>query len=401
MLNVELEEAIELMTQSIEEIIDFDEIELIDAYGRISEEDIYAPMNNPPFDRSPLDGYALIADDTKGASKETIKTLTVVDVIYAGGDSKRTIKKGEAIRIMTGAKMPKGANCVIRQEQTNYGEDKVEIYRELSEYDNYCFAGEDIKEGDLLIKKGELLTYVHIGILSSMGITKIKVKSKPRIALLVTGDEVGIPGEPLKEGKIYDSNLHLLYSRLNEFGLKPIIYEIIGDSGERVSKRICEIADNVDFIITTGGVSVGQKDILHDALPLMGAKRLFWKVNLKPGTPAMYSLYKNKPILSLSGNPFAALTTFELLARPILGKITQNKNLYTKKVIGVMEDEFNKSSVRRRFIRAYFNDGKVSFVENKHSSGMLASMVGCNCLIDVREGTPKLNKGDKVEVVLL
>ena len=101
-------------------------------------------MNNPPFDRSPLDGYALIADDTKGASKETIKTLTVVDVIYAGGCSKKTIKKGEAIRIMTGAKMPKGTNCVIRQEQTNYGEDKVEIYRELSQYDNYCFAGEDI-----------------------------------------------------------------------------------------------------------------------------------------------------------------------------------------------------------------------------------------------------------------
>lgn len=401
MLNVELEEAIELMTQSIEEIIDFDEIELIDACGRISEEDIYAPMNNPPFDRSPLDGYALIADDTKGASKETIKTLNVVDVIYAGGDSKRTIKKGEAIRIMTGAKMPKGANCVIRQEQTNYGEDKVEIYKELSEYDNYCFAGEDIKEGDLLIKKGELLTYVHIGILSSMGITKIKVKSKPRIALLVTGDEVGIPGEPLKEGKIYDSNLHLLYSRLNEFGLKPVIYEIIGDSGEKVSKRICEIADNVDLIITTGGVSVGQKDILHDALPLIGAKRLFWKVNLKPGTPAMYSLYKNKPILSLSGNPFAALTTFELLARPILAKITQNKNLHTQEVMGIMEDEFNKPSVRRRFIRAYFNDGKVSFVENKHSSGMLASMVGCNCLIDVSEGTPKLNKGDKVEVILL
>nr|WP_274597783.1 molybdopterin molybdotransferase MoeA [Clostridium saccharobutylicum] len=234
-----------------------------------------------------------------------------------------------------------------------------------------------------------------------MGITKIKVKSKPRIALLVTGDEVGIPGESLKEGKIYDSNLHLLYSRLNEFGLKPIIYEIIGDSGEKVSKRICEIVDNVDLIITTGGVSVGQKDILHDALPLIGAKRLFWKVNLKPGTPAMYSLYKNKPILSLSGNPFAALTTFELLARPILGKITQNKNLYTKKVIGIMEDEFNKPSVRRRFIRAYFNDGKVRFVENKHSSGMLASMVGCNCLIDVSEGTLKLNKGDKVEVILL
>lgn len=401
MLNVELEKAIKLMTQTIEESPEFDEIELIDANGRISVENIYASMNNPPFDRSPLDGYALIAEDTKGASKDDPKILTVVDAIYAGGFSERVIKKGQAVRIMTGAKIPKGADCVIRQEQTNCGEDTVEIYEELSEYDNYCFTGEDIQEGDLLIKKSELLTYVHIGILSSMGITSLKVRSKPKIAVIVTGDEIGIPGKPLKEGKIYDSNLHLFYSRLNEFGLKPIVYEIIGDCAEKVGNRIREIADNVDFIITTGGVSVGQKDILHDVLSFIGAKRVFWKVNLKPGTPAMYSLYGNKPILSLSGNPFAALTTFELLGRPILAKLTGNKNLETKNIAAVMDDEFNKRSMKRRFIRAYFNDGKVSFVENKHSSGMLASMVGCNCLIDVPEGTEKLSKGDKVNIVLL
>lgn len=401
MLNVELEKAVELMTQTVEEVSEHDEIELIDACGRIIGEDIYAPMNNPPFDRSPLDGYALISEDSKGASKDDHKILEVVDVIYAGGFSDMVIKKGQAVRIMTGARIPKGADCVIRQEQTNYGEDTVEIYEELSQYDNYCFAGEDIKEGDLLIKKGELLTYVHIGVLSSMGITRIKVKSEPKIALLVTGDEVGIPGKALKEGKIYDSNLHLLYSRLNEFGIKPIVHEIIGDCGEKVGNRMREIIDNVDFIITTGGVSVGQKDILHDALPFIGAERVFWKVNLKPGTPAMYSLYKNKPILSISGNPFAALTNFELLGRPILAKLTGNKNLETKKTLATMGDEFDKPSMRRRFIRAYFNDGKVSLIENKHSSGMLASMINCNCLIDVPKGTNKLSKGDEVTIILL
>lgn len=401
MLNVELEKAIELIIDSIKEISESDEVELIDACGRIIEEDIYASMNNPPFDRSPLDGYALRAEDTKGANKEEPKTLTVVDHIYAGGYSERILEKGQAIRIMTGAKIPNGANCVIRQEQTNCGEDEVEIYKELFEYDNYCFAGEDIKNGNLLVKKGQLLTYVHVGILSSMGITKVKVKAKPRIALIVTGDEIGIPGKPLKEGKIYDSNLHLIYSRLCEFGLKLDFFEIIGDCGKKVAERICEIIDNVDFIITTGGVSVGQKDILHDAIPLIGAKRLFWKVKLKPGTPAMYSLYKNKPILSLSGNPFAALITFELLGRPILAKLTGNKNLQTQKVVGIMEDEFNKPSMKRRFVRAYYNNGKVNFIENKHSSGMLSSMAGCNCLIDVPEGTQGLNKGDKVDVIVL
>lgn len=401
MLNVELEKAVELMIQTVEEVSELDEIGLIDACGRIIGEDIYAPMNNPPFDRSPLDGYALIAEDTKEASNHNPRILEVVDIIYAGGFSEKVIKKGQAIRIMTGAKIPEGADCVIRQEQTNYGEDIVEIYKELSQYDNYCFTGEDIKKGDLLIKKGELLTYVHIGILSSMGITKIKVKAEPRIALIVTGDEVGIPGKTLKEGKIYDSNLHLLYSRLNEFRIKPIVHEIIGDCGEKVGNRMREIIDNVDFIITTGGVSVGQKDILHDALPFIGAERVFWKVNLKPGTPAMYSLYKNKPILSISGNPFAALTNFELLGRPILAKLTGNKNLETKKIVAIMGDEFDKPSMRRRFIRAYFNDGKVNFIGNKHSSGMLASMISCNCLIDVPKGTDKLSKGDKVNIILL
>ncbi|WP_237737313.1 molybdopterin molybdotransferase MoeA [Clostridium carboxidivorans] len=234
-----------------------------------------------------------------------------------------------------------------------------------------------------------------------MGVSKVKVKIKPRIALIVTGDEVRTPGQTLKEGKIYDSNLHLIYSRLNEFGLQPIISEIIEDNGEKVGEKIREIVDDVDLIITTGGVSVGQKDILHDTIKLIGAERIFWKVNLKPGTPVMYSLYKNKPIISLSGNPFAALTNFELLVRPVLSKISGNKNLQYKRVSAIMEDEFNKPSMMRRFIRAHFNNGKVSFIENKHSSGMLASMLGCNCLIDVKKGTGKLKKGEEVEVVLL
>ncbi|AQR95438.1 gephyrin-like molybdotransferase Glp [Clostridium saccharoperbutylacetonicum] len=401
MLNIELEKAVELIVESVKETQATEEIELIDAGRRIIAEDIYAPMNNPPFDRSPLDGYALIAQDTKGASRENIKKLVVVDCIFAGGYSERELQRGEAIRIMTGAKIPKGANCVIRQENTDYGEDEVEIYEELREYDNYCFSGEDIKKQDLLIEKGQQLTYVHQGILSSMGVSKVKVKVTPKVGLIVTGDEIGIPGQKLMKGKIYDSNLHLIYSRLKELGIRPVIAEIIEDSPEKVGKRINEVINDMDLIITTGGVSVGQKDILHNVIQLIEANRIFWKVNLKPGTPAMYSLYKNKPILSLSGNPFAALTTFELLGRPLLAKLCGNKNLKPVHVNGIMEDEFNKPSSKRRFIRAYFNNGKVKFFENKHSSGMLASMVGCNCLIDVKKGTKKLSKGDKVDIIIL
>lgn len=401
MENIELEKAIEVMLDKVNEIKESEELNLIEAAGRIIEEDIYAAINNPPFDKSPLDGYALMAEDTKGASRENIIKLKVLDSVFAGGYSEKVLEKGQAMRIMTGAKIPKGADCVIRQENTNYDENIVEIYEELSKYDNYCFAGEDINKGNLLIKKGELLTYVHIGIMASMGVSKVKVKKIPKIALIVTGDEVGVPGECLKEGKIYDSNLHLIYSRLNELGIKVIVSEIIGDEGRKVANRISEIIDELDLIITTGGVSVGQKDILHEALPILKAKRLFWKVNLKPGTPAMFSLYKNKPILSLSGNPFAALTTFELLARPILAKLSGNKTLQVTRISGIMEDEFNKESKRRRFIRGYYNEGIVKLPQGKHSSGILSSMIGCNCLIDISKGTLSLKKGDQVNVILL
>lgn len=401
MENIELENAIEIILNKVFEIKECEEINLIEATGKIIEEDIYAAINNPPFDRSPLDGYALIDEDTKGATRENPIKLKVIDSVFAGGYSQKVLEKGQAVRIMTGAKIPKGANCVIRQENTNYDENVVEIYEELSEYDNYCFAGEDIKKGNLLIKKGELLTYIHIGIMASMGISKIKVKKKPKIALLVTGDEVGIPGYPLKEGKIYDSNLHLIYSRLNELGMKPIVSEIIGDEGVKVANKISEIIEEVDFVVTTGGVSVGQKDILHEALPLLKAERLFWKVNLKPGTPAMFSVYKDKPILSLSGNPFAALTTFELLARPILAKLSGNKTLQATRITATMVEEFNKESRRRRFIRGCYNEGGVKLPEGEHSSGILSSMIGCNCLIDISKGTSRLIKGDKVNVILL
>ena len=401
MIGIELEKAISLIEENINEIIESQEIELINGNRRVLMEDIYAPINNPPFNRSPLDGYALRSKDTKGANKNNSIKLKVIDEVFAGSYSNKVLNKGEAIRIMTGAKIPEGADCIIRQENTNEGMDIVEIYEELSKYDNYCCMGEDINKGTLLMKKGEVLSYVHIGVLSSMGFNKVKVKRLPRVALFATGDEVCKPGEALKEGKIYDSNLHLIYSRLFEFGIVPKIYEIIGDSYEELSKRIEEVIEDVDIVITTGGVSVGKKDILHEALPLINAKRIFWKVKLKPGTPAMFSLYKNKPILSLSGNPFAATTTFELLGRPALAKLSGNSNINIKRVKAIMESDFNKASNVRRFIRGSYENGKVKLLNNKHSSGMLWSMIGCNALIDIKAGSKKLSVNEEVNIILL
>lgn len=401
MFRIELEDAISVIKENCKEIDGYEVINLLEANGRVLGEDIYAPINNPPFNRSPLDGYALISDDTIGASKDNPVKLKVVDEVFAGSYSNMTLQKGEAIRIMTGAKMPEGADCVIRQEQTNESMEVVEIYEELKKYDNFCFKGEDIVKDDLLMKKGEVLTYVHLGILASMGFNEVKVKRKLKIALLTTGDEVCEPGKELKEGKIFDSNMHLINLRMRDFGIIPTYSEILGDDYKKIGKRILEIIDDVDAIITTGGVSVGKKDIFHEVLPFIKAKRLFWKVNLKPGTPAMFSILNNKPILSLSGNPFAALSTFELLGRPLLSQLESNKNIDIKVVPAILDGEFLKSSKVRRFVRATYENGVAKVNSNKHSSGMLFSMIGCNALIDIKGGSPSLNKGDKVSVILL
>ncbi|MCR4944158.1 MAG: molybdopterin molybdotransferase MoeA [Clostridium sp.] len=401
MIRIELEKAVDVIEENSRRIEDVEEVSLEEALGRVCAKDIFSPILNPPFDRSPLDGYAVIAKDTKGASRENPVTLKVVDEVFAGGYSEKRINEGEAVRIMTGAKIPTNCNAIIRQENTDEGMNTVEIYEELKDFSNYCFKGEDIKENDLLINKGEKLSYVHIGILSSAGFTKVLVKRRPKIALFVTGDEVQMSGAPLKEGKIYDTNLHLFRARLMELGIDVVKSGHFGDDAEEITKAIEEVIDKVDAVITTGGVSVGKKDIFHEVFPILKAERLFWKVDLQPGTPAMFAKFKDKPILSLSGNPFASLATFELLGRPMLYKISEDEGLKTKRVEAVLENDFKKKSKIRRFVRAFYEEGKVILTSNKHASGMLLSMKGCNCLIDIKPGTEMLNKGDKVEIILI
>lgn len=400
MENIELELAIKIITDTCESINQKEEIRIEDARGRILYDDIFAPINQPPFDRSPLDGYAIKSKDTKGSSKEKPIKLKVIDEVFAGGYSTKILNDKEAVRIMTGAKLPLGSDCVIRQENTNYNMEHVEIYQELNAYDNYCFEGEDIKKGSKLIDKDEKLNYIHIGILASMGYKSIYVRRKPKIAIMSTGDELMSLGDTLKEGKIYDSNRRLISARLLDYGCEIIETSILEDNTYTISDKIGKIIDSVDLVITTGGVSVGKKDMINDVINKLGGKRLFWRINIKPGTPVLFATYKNKPLLCLSGNPFAALATFELLGKELIYKLTKDKNLETVRVSTVMESEFLKSSPTRRIIRGIYKNNRV-YLPKGHSSGMLGSMIGCNCLVDIKAGTNKLQKGDKVEIILL
>ncbi|WP_434793849.1 Molybdopterin molybdenumtransferase [Terrisporobacter petrolearius] len=401
MENIELEFALQVIEESVNQINNTELIKIEECRERIIGEDIYALINQPPFNRSPLDGYALRAEDTVGACKSNPIKLKVVDEVFAGGNISTSVKNNEAIRIMTGAEIPEGADCVIRQENTNYSMEEVEIYSELKKYENYCFAGEDVKKGSKLISKGEKLTYIHIGLLATMGITQVLVKRKPRIGIISTGDEIVSSGKPLSKGKIYDSNRITISMRLIDFGCEIVSSKIIEDEVCQVSKEINNLIDKVDVIITTGGVSVGKKDIMHEVINKINADRLFWRVRMKPGTPAIYSIYKKTPILSLSGNPFAAIATFEIMGKELIYKLSGDEDLKQIRIKSVMKDNFLKESKGRRIVRGIYKNNKVYLPQGGHSSGMMASMLGCNCLIDIKPGTKQLLKGDEVDIILI
>lgn len=396
-----LEEAIELVKDNITPDFDIEEISVLDALGRVIAEDIVAPHNQPPFPRSPLDGYAMQASDSKGATLEHPVVLKVVDEVMAGSVSNHPVTDGEAVRIMTGASIPEGADCIIRQEETDCGDELVKIYREHKVFENYCIAGEDYKKGQCLISKKTPLTSVEIGLLASVGRQNISVYKLPEIHLMTTGDELVMPGQPLQKGKIYDSNLYCLGTRLRQLGFPVVLHDNIEDNPESVADQIDGIAKQAKVIITTGGVSVGKKDIMHDVFRILKVKKLFWKMALKPGTPTLCGMHKDALIIGLSGNPFGAVTNLEIFVRPVLGYLTNNKTLIPIKQKGILEHDFGKPSRVRRFVRARYEGGKVYLPEGLHSSGVLSFMVGCNCLIDIPNGSEDVHKGDEVLVWML
>lgn len=396
-----LQQAQNLLLERTEKITETEEIFLWEGTGRVLAEDIFAEHDQPPFPRSPLDGYALRSEDIKGASKDNPARLTVIDEVNAGHVSDMQVVTGTAVRIMTGAPIPAGADCIVRQEDTDYGEDTVEIYEEIGAWENYCFAGEDYKAGAKIMEKNFMLGAVEIGILASLGLKKVCVLRKARVAVLTTGDELVLPGGELTPGRIYDSNLYTLVTRLTAFGTDVVKKGRTGDCPKEAAAWIREAGKEADIILTTGGVSVGKKDIMHDVLKLLDCQRIFWKIAVKPGMPTLCAQYEDTLIICLSGNPFGAFVNLELLVRPILSKLMGRKDLELKRIQAVTESDFPKRSGVTRYVRAFYKDGRVQIPEGSNASGILSSMCGCNCLIEIPTGTLKLEKGEEVWIVLI
>lgn len=372
-----------------------------DALGRVCTQDICAVMEQPPFPRSPLDGYAVRSQDTKGASRENPVRLKVIETICAGMYPEKKVGAGEATRIMTGAPIPEGSDGVIRQEMTDEGEQVAEIYEPAAAYGNYCKQGEDTAQGALLIEQGTKLRAAHIGILSSQGIEAVEAYRVPVIGIMATGDELTSVGRPLLPGKIYDSNGPLLTARVMELGMRAVMIDHADDETAALAEVIRHRLSMCDAVITSGGVSVGARDCMPDVAKLLGANVLFHGINVKPGSPMMAMLVDGKPVFCLSGNPFAAAATFEVLVRPVLERMSGNVRWKPELHLGILERPFPKPSPGRRLVRGRIENGKVWLPQGRHASGMLSSMAGCNCLVDIPAGSSELKTGDQVQVILM
>ena len=395
---IEVEQAIELLTAATPELTQCEESPLLDALGRVLADDAVSPIGVPRFPKAAMDGYALRFADSFGASRETPVSLRVVCELDAGDDTPCDCAPFTAARIMTGGAIPPGYDCVIKQEDTDRGDAAVALYKALSQWENYIPAEEDIRCGELVIPHRTRLSPEHIGVLASMGFTRVSVLRPPRVALIATGSELARPGEPLQPAQVYDSNSYVLAACLKAAGAELTLFQNCPDDPERFEALVREGVEKADILITTGGVSVGRRDIVAASLQSLGAELIFSRVRMKPGTPVLAASYQNKPVLCVSGSPFAAVVNFHVFFWPMLAKATGCGAFIWRRGRAVLAQGTMKPSGLRRFVRAHLSPDGVHLYTGRHGASVLSNLPGFNCMIDQAAGT-SLSVGDVVDVL--
>lgn len=396
---IELEEALGIIL-SLKYNTITQKIDIESSLDRIISEDIIAREMIPPFDRSPLDGYAFNSQDTKGVKRENPVTLRIIEEVAAGQVSSYELKPGEAFKILTGAAIPAGADAVTGFEETEYNEKNVKLFREYMANENIVFAGEDIRKDEKIVSKGFKVTPPLIGLMASLGIPKIEVFEKPVISVINTGSELLDINEELRPGKIRNSGFYTISSYLKREGAVIVNGGCASDKTEDIAKKIRKALYGSDMVITTGGVSVGDYDLVKETLINMGAKILFWKMNIKPGGAVLAALLEGKLILGLSGNPGSAVICLQTLGVPYIRMISGCTNIFTEKVKVHMYKDYNKKSPGGRFLRGrlIIEDGKAYFEERgSQKNGSISSLVECDLLGIVKAGSTGIKKDEIIE----
>ena len=389
---------------------------ILDCLGQVLAEDICSGVNVPPLDNSTVDGYAVQSRDTDGASQQSPRFLSVIGTVAAGYISEREVKLGTAVRIMTGAPIPKGADSVVGFEDTDgarrrESSNEIGVLHKVEAGSNIKQAGENIAAGSMVLEQGTVIRPTEIGALASIGRTTVMVIRRPVVAILATGDELEDIDQPLAAGKIYNSSTYSLAALVQCYGAIPKVLGIALDHEESLVARLHQGSD-ADMLITTGGASAGDYDLVKDVLAKEG-EIVFWTVGIRPGKSLAFGVVKgvsrdgtvrNIPLLALPGNPVGSMVTFELFARPVILKMMGRKNWTRPSIEAVMEDSIVNSNGYRTFTLVRVEKrGEQYFARltGPRRSGVIISITSANGLVTVPEDKEKVEKGDIVQVMML
>jgi molybdopterin molybdotransferase len=379
-------------------------VSLFDVGNRILVQDIMATFPSPQFDNSAMDGFVVRAEDTKNTSPENPITLKMVGISSAGTPSGITLNPGECVQCMTGAKIPQGADAVIMVEDSSGFSDAkfVQIMLEASPGKHIRKKGEEMQEGEILIEKGTRISASEIGTLATFGYGKIEVARKPKIAIFGTGDELIEPGNKLKEGQIYNSNLYVFSELVKRVGGEVFMRNVIKDDKDSLRKFLSEALETCDVIISSGGVSMGRYDYVRDIFMELGVEEYFWKVAQKPGKPLFFGTEKSTLIFGLPGNPVSSYIGFMEWVWPVLGAMMGKEE--AKKVTAILKKSFPREKVKYRFLfgNAWMEDEQLFCQPSaKVGSHMLSSSLEANCILEAEPGDRHLDVGEKITINIL
>ncbi|MEM2415505.1 MAG: molybdopterin-binding protein [Thermoproteota archaeon] len=396
-LLVSLEEALQLVYSRIKQVGAVEEVDLDEASGRVSAENVKAPFDVPLFDRSAMDGYCVRAEDVYGANQFNPVRLRIVGSVGVDEEPKISIKPGECVQVATGSIIPEGGNAVLMYEHTERVDDEIMVYKPVYPGENISKKGSDIPEGKEVVKEGDYLNASKIGVLAALGIGKVKVYKKPSVLIIPTGNELAKVGERKSPTQVYDINSHTLAAIVKENGGIPVIHDIVPDDEGEIEKALEKGSEN-NLIVITGGSSVGTRDIIYDVLNKKG-EVLFHGVQVKPGKPTIGAVFNDKIVLAMPGHPTSCLSNAYLFLRPVLRKLARLPEISPRVVKARLSRRVVATLGRRFFLTVKLRNGEAEPVFKESSA--ITSMAEANGYVVIPENADTIEKGDWVEVYLL
>lgn len=384
-------------------------VPLRQALDRVLAADVTAPVSLPPWDNSSMDGYAVRAADVAGARQDVPAMLRVVGTIAAGGAAEHTVGAGEAVRIMTGAPLPAGADSVIRVEDTDGGTERVAVRSARDAGRNVRPRGEDLSRGATAVARGTLVGAAQLGVLASVGATHVEVYRQPRVGILSSGDElVDIDrfDEVVAGRRIVASNSYTLWALVQAAGAASVDLGLVGDDPTAIRERLEQGLASCDVLLTSGGVSVGAFDFTREVVTALGVELRLWRVRMRPGAPIGFGLLRGAPWLGLPGNPVSAMVTFELFARPVLRRMAGHRLLFRQPVTVRIDEPITLAAPLTHFMRAVVTPGPdgtpaTARLTGPQGSGLLTSMERANALVVVPEDRMRVEAGELLRAIPL